>query len=104
MNERWALGRWWGDASLAGVRLGWALGAALAPVLILSMGQSALSYRQEAASERVQLVTAARRGAEAVRFRMEAGEALVQSLAPTDGRADMRRPAGRNPGARAELR
>ncbi len=83
MSGLTSLGRWWSGASLR-VRLGWALAAALAPVLILSMGQSALSYRQQAVSERLQLITAARRGAEAVRFRMEAGEALVQSLAPSD--------------------
>ena len=79
----WSLSEWWRGSSLR-VRLAYALALALLPVLLLSMGQSALTFRQTVRTQRSELITAAKRGAETVRFRMEAGEALVQSLAPSD--------------------
>jgi two-component sensor histidine kinase len=66
------------------VRVGLALAVALAPVLLLSLGQSALTFENQARDQRAELVDAARRGAEVVRTRMEAGQVLLQSLAPSD--------------------
>ena len=65
-------------------RVGLALAVALAPVLFLSLGQSALTFQNQARDQRVDLAAAARRGADVVRMRMEAGEVLLQSLAPSD--------------------
>ena len=74
------------------LRLGIALAVALAPVLALSAGQSALTFQQQARVQRAELISAARRGADTVRSRMEFGEALLQSLAPavTGDRCDDR--------------
>ena len=66
------------------VRIGLALAIALAPVLLLSLGQSALTFQNQARDQRRELVGAAMRGAEIVRTRMAAGEVLLQSLAPSD--------------------
>ena len=66
------------------VRVAIALAFALVPVLLLSLGQSALTFQNEAAAQRTELIGAARRGAEIVRARMESGEVLLQSLAPSD--------------------
>jgi two-component sensor histidine kinase len=66
------------------VRIGLALALALAPVLLLSLGQSALTFQNQARDQRADLVGAARRSAEIVRTRMEAGQVLLQSLAPSD--------------------
>ena len=64
--------------------MGLALALALAPVLLLSLGQSAITFQNQARDQRTELVDAARRSAEVVRARMEAGQVLLQSLAPTD--------------------
>ncbi len=66
------------------VRIGLALALALAPVLLLSLGQSAITFENQARDQRTELVDAARRSAEVVRTRMEAGQVLLQSLAPSD--------------------
>ena len=76
LRERWS-------RTTFRVRIGLALAFALAPVLLLSAGQSALTFQQEARAQRAELTSAARRGAEIVRARMEAGEVLLQSLAPS---------------------
>ncbi len=75
-------GRW--SRTTFRVRVGLALALALAPVLLLSLGQSALTFQNQARDQRAELVSAARRGAEVVRTRMEAGQVLLQSLAPGD--------------------
>ena len=77
IRERW-------NRTTFRVRVGLALAVALAPVLLLSLGQSALTFQNQSRDQRVELVGAARRGAEIVRTRMEAGEVLLQSLAPSD--------------------
>ncbi len=66
------------------VRIGLALALALAPVLLLSLGQSAITFENQSRDQRAELVGAARRSAEVVRTRMEAGQVLLQSLAPSD--------------------
>jgi two-component sensor histidine kinase len=66
------------------VRVGLALALALAPVLLLSLGQSAITFQNQENDQRAELVGAARRSAEVVRTRMEAGQVLLQSLAPSD--------------------
>ena len=74
---------WWNRTTFR-VRVALALVFALTPVFLLSLGQSALTFQNQAAAQRSELVGAARRGAEIVRARMEAGEVLLQSLAPSD--------------------
>jgi hypothetical protein len=75
-------GRW--SRTTFRVRIGLALALALAPVLLLSLGQSAITFENQARDQRAELVDAARRSAEVVRTRMEAGQVLLQSLAPSD--------------------
>jgi two-component sensor histidine kinase len=65
------------------VRIGFALALALAPVLLLSLGQSAITFENQSRDQRAELVGAARRSAEVVRTRMAAGQVLLQSLAPS---------------------
>lgn len=64
------------------VRLGFALALALAPVLVLSVLQSTLSFQRETRDQRADLVAAAQRSAATARARIEAGEVLLQTLAP----------------------
>lgn len=64
------------------VRLGLVLAAALAPVLLLSTAQSALTFRRELHMQRAALVGAAQRSAATVNARMTAAEVLLQTLAP----------------------
>ncbi len=64
------------------VRLGLVLAAALAPVLLLSTAQSALTFQHELQMQRSALVGAAERSAATVNARMAAAEVLLQTLAP----------------------
>lgn len=82
MSWGWIRSRW--SRTTFRVRVGLALALALAPVLLLSLGQSAITFQNQARDQRTELVDAARRSAEVVRARMEAGQVLLQSLAPTD--------------------
>jgi two-component sensor histidine kinase len=77
---RAAAARWW--RTTIRVRLGIALSLALAPVLILSVAQSAINYRLEARDRRAELVGAAERSAASVRARILSGAVLLQTLAP----------------------
>jgi two-component sensor histidine kinase len=73
-------GRWW--RTTIRVRLGIALTLALAPVLLLSVAQSALNYRLEMRDRKAELVGAAERSAASVRARILSGEVLLQTIAP----------------------
>ncbi len=80
MIVRAAAARWW--RTTIRVRLGIALSLALAPILILSVAQSAINYRLEARDRRAELVGAAERSAASVRARILSGAVLLQTLAP----------------------
>ena len=82
MTPDWFRERW--SRTTFRVRVGLALAVALAPVLLLSLGQSAITFQNQESDQRAELVGAARRSAEVVRTRMEAGQVLLQSLAPSD--------------------
>jgi two-component sensor histidine kinase len=73
-------GRWW--STTIRVRLGIALTLALAPVLLLSVAQSAVNYRLEMRDRKAELVGAAERSAASVRARILSGAILLQTLAP----------------------
>jgi two-component sensor histidine kinase len=64
------------------VRLGLTLALALAPVLLLGVIQSGLSFRREAQEQRATLLGAAQRSAAVARVRMEAAGILLETLAP----------------------
>ncbi len=64
------------------VRLGVALAIALLPVLILSGVQSGLEFQREARGQRDMLAAAAERSAATARARIEAADALLETLAP----------------------
>ncbi len=72
---------WWWRTTIR-VRLGIALSLALAPVLILSVAQSALNYRLETRDRKAELAGAAERSAASVRARILSGAVLLQTLAP----------------------
>jgi two-component sensor histidine kinase len=72
--------RWW--RTTIRIRLGIALCLALAPILVLSVVQSAVNYRLEARDHRAELVGAAERSAASVRARILSGAVLLQTLAP----------------------
>lgn len=76
-----SISAWWRDTTIR-VRLGLVLAAALAPVLVLSTAQSALTFRRELHMQRGALVGAAQRSAATVNARMTAAEVLLQTLAP----------------------
>jgi two-component sensor histidine kinase len=71
-----------GSASTIRVRLTAALAVALLPVLLLGVVQTTIAYRQAGVELRQNLGFAAQRSAAAARARMEAGEILLQTLAP----------------------
>ncbi|HEY1928438.1 MAG TPA: histidine kinase dimerization/phosphoacceptor domain -containing protein [Caulobacteraceae bacterium] len=64
------------------MRLGIALTLALAPVLVLSVAQSALNYRLEMRDRKAELVGAAERSASSIRARILSGAVLLQTIAP----------------------
>ncbi len=64
------------------IRLGLALAAGLAPLLILGTAQSLINYRLEIHSRQADLVAAAQRSAASVRSRILAGQVLLQTLSP----------------------
>lgn len=70
------------EATTIRVRLGVALAFALLPVLALSVLQSTLSFQRETRDQRADLVDAAQRSAATARARIEAGQVLLQTLAP----------------------
>ncbi len=72
----------WGPTTTIRVRLGVALAVALLPVLLLGVGQSALSFQRDAQDRRASLERAAQRSAATARARMEAAGILLETLAP----------------------
>ena len=64
------------------VRLGLALAAALAPVLILTGLQSVIAFQREAQIERLDLAASAERSAATARARIESAQVLLSTLAP----------------------
>jgi two-component sensor histidine kinase len=72
----------WGSLSTIRVRLTAALAAALLPVLILGIVQSALAFNRERITLRQNLGFAAERSAATARSRMEGAGILLQTLAP----------------------
>jgi hypothetical protein len=72
----------WGSLSTIRVRLTAALAAALLPVLILGILQSAIAFHREGVALREDLGFAAQRSAAAARARMESAEILLQTLTP----------------------
>jgi len=71
-----------GSLSTIRVRLTAALAAALLPVLLLGVMQSAIAFNREGAALRQNLVFAAERSAATARTRMEGADILLQTLAP----------------------
>jgi two-component sensor histidine kinase len=72
----------WGSLSTIRVRLTAALAAALLPVLILGVVQSAIAFNREGVALRQNLGFAAERSAATARTRMEGADILLQTLAP----------------------
>lgn len=72
----------WGSLSTIRVRLTAALAAALLPVLLLGILQSAIAFNREGVALRQNLVFAAERSAATARTRMEGADILLQTLAP----------------------
>ena len=72
----------WGSFSTIRVRLAAALAAALLPVLILGVIQSAIAFNRERVTLRENLGFAAERSAATARSRMEGSGILLQTLAP----------------------
>lgn len=71
-----------GSLSTIRVRLTAALAAALLPVLLLGIVQSAIAFNREGATLRQNLVFAAERSAATARTRMEGADILLHTLAP----------------------
>ena len=71
-----------GSLSTIRVRLAAALAAALLPVLILGIVQSAIAFNRERVTLRQNLGFAAERSAATARSRMEGAGILLQTLAP----------------------
>src|SRR5881409_2827557 len=72
----------WGSTSTIRVRLTAALAAALLPVLIVGVIQSAIAFNHERVTLRQNLGFAAERSAATARTRMEGAGILLQTLAP----------------------
>jgi two-component sensor histidine kinase len=72
----------WATLSTIRVRLTAALAAALLPVLLLGVLQSAIAFTRERSELRHNLGFAAERSAATARARMEAADILLQTLAP----------------------
>jgi two-component sensor histidine kinase len=72
----------WSSLSTIRVRLTAALAAALLPVLILGVLQSAIGFQREGVALRQNLGFAAERSAATARARMEGADVLLQTLAP----------------------
>ncbi|HEX3700020.1 MAG TPA: sensor histidine kinase [Phenylobacterium sp.] len=72
----------WASFSTIRVRLTAALAAALLPVLLLGILQSAIGFNRERVNLRRDLGFAAERSAATARARMEAADILLQTLAP----------------------
>lgn len=70
------------QATTIRVRLGAALAVALAPVLLLSLVQSVLSFQREARDQRLDLEAAAQRSAATAKARIEGARVLLETLAP----------------------
>ena len=73
----------WGSLSTIRVRLAAALAAALLPVLVLGVAQSAIAFNRERVSLRENLGFAAQRSAATARSRVEGADILLQTLAPS---------------------
>src|ERR1700742_1584240 len=74
-----------GSLSTIRVRLTAALAAALLPVLILGIAQSAIAFNRERVALRQNLGFAAERSAATARSRMEGAGVLLQTLEPGSG-------------------
>ncbi|HEX4712358.1 sensor histidine kinase [Phenylobacterium sp.] len=72
----------WGSLSTIRIRLTAALAAALLPVLVLGVAQSAIAFNRERVTLRQNLGFAAERSAATARTRMEGAGILLQTLAP----------------------
>jgi two-component sensor histidine kinase len=72
----------WGSLSTIRVRLAAALAAALLPVLVIGVAQSAIAFNRERIALRENLGFAAERSAATARSRMEGAGILLQTLAP----------------------
>ncbi|MBS0331818.1 MAG: sensor histidine kinase [Proteobacteria bacterium] len=72
----------WGSLRTIRVRLIAALAAALLPVLVIGVAQSAIAFNRERISLRQNLGFAAERSAATARSRMEGADILLQTLAP----------------------
>jgi two-component sensor histidine kinase len=72
----------WSSLSTIRVRLTAALAAALLPVLVLGIMQSAIGFQREERGLRQDLGFAAERSAATARARMEGADVLLQTLAP----------------------
>ncbi|RAK59791.1 sensor histidine kinase [Phenylobacterium hankyongense] len=75
-------GHLWGSLSTIRVRLTAALAAALLPVLMLGVVQSAIAFHREGVALSANLGFSAQRSAAAARARLEGAEILLQTLAP----------------------
>src|SRR4051812_30545028 len=71
----------WGPLTIR-FRLGAALAAALAPILILGAAQTVVAVRRDADERRLMLTAGAERSAAVARARMQSAEAILQVLTP----------------------
>ena len=79
-----AWGRKLGRPSVQGIRfrMGWAMAAALLPILLLSAAQTQAEFRRQAEDRRIDLQRAAERSAAEAKARIDSTVVLLQALAP----------------------
>lgn len=77
----------WGPLTIR-VRLGAALAAALAPILLLGAAQSIVAVRRESDERRLLLTAAAERSAQAGRYRIEGAQTMLRIAADQVGAGD----------------
>jgi len=79
-----AWGRKLGRPSVQGIRfrMGWAMAAALLPILLLSAAQTQAEFRRQAEDRRIDLQLAAERSAAEAKARIDSTVVLLQALAP----------------------
>lgn len=71
----------WGPLTIR-VRLGMALAAALAPILLLGAAQSVVAVQRDAQERRIILTAAAERSAAVARARMQGAEVVLETITP----------------------
>src|ERR1700761_5177527 len=71
----------WGPLTIR-VRLGAALAAALAPILLLGAAQSIVAVQRDAQERRVILTAAAERSAAVARAQMQSAEVVLETITP----------------------